>query len=308
MKENNLNSQPFANGGRYVNPYTDFGFKLLFGTVANKDLLIGFLNALLDLKSPIKDITYNNVEQQGDTAVARKAVFDVFCTSESGDKFIVEMQKAEQNYFIDRSIYYASFPIRDQATRGHDWNFKLTKVYTIGILNFIFDDDNEYYHHDVMLMDTKTKKVFYDKLEFVYLEMPKFNKDISDCKSFLDKWMFVLKNLTSLLDRPVKLQQKVFKQLFEAAEVARFTPQQKTAYEESLKTYRDLVNVVDTAMEKGLAKGLAKGRAEGLAEGLAEGEAKGMRKVAINMKKKGFSIEQIATATNLPIDEIKGIE
>lgn len=287
-----IEDDSFADGGKYVNPYTDFGFKLLFGTVANKDLLIGFLNALLKLESPIKDITYNNVEQQGDTAVARKAVFDVFCESESGDKFIVEMQKAEQNYFVDRSIYYASFPIRDQAKRGHDWNFKLTKVYTIGILNFNFDDSSDYYHHEVMLMDTQTKEVFYDKLVFVYLEMPKFNKNITECDTFLDKWMFVMKNLTSLLDRPVELQQRVFKRLFEAAEVARFTPQQRMAYEESLKTYRDLVNVVDTAMEKGVAKGIVEG----------------IRKTAANLKKMGMGIDQISLATGLSVEEIKRLD
>lgn len=274
--------------GRYVNPYTDFGFKLLFGTVANKELLIGFLNALLNLESPIKDLTYANVEQHGDTAIDRKAVFDVFCESESGDKFIVEMQKAEQNYFIDRSVYYASFPIRNQAKRGSTWDFKLTKVYTIGILDFTFDKTTEFYHHEAMLMDTKTKEVFYDKLVFVYLEMPKFSKPITECHSFLDKWAFVLKNMTSLLNRPVELQQRVFKRLFEAAEVAKFTPTQMAEYEESLKHYRDIFNVVATAERKAEAKG----------------ERKKAMEIARNLKNAGFDINIIAANTGLSVEEI----
>lgn len=300
MKEDNLNTTNGMNLAtkdecRYVNPYTDFGFKLLFGTVANKELLIGFLNALLKLDSPIKDITYDNVEQQGDTAVARKAVFDVFCESESGDKFIVEMQKAEQDYFIDRSIYYASFPIRDQAKRG-GWNFQLTKVYTIGILNFSFQDTGDnYYHHEVMLMDTRTKEVFFNKLTFVYLEMPKFHKTINECETFLDKWMFVLKNLTSLLDRPVELQQRVFKRLFEVAEIGKFTPSQMRAYEKSQIEYWDLVNVVNTAERKGKEEG----RAEGIRDTRLD--------IAKQMKAAGMDTESIAAMTKIPISEIENL-
>lgn len=291
---NNMMGIPMES--RYVNPYTDFGFKLLFGTVANKELLIDFLNSLLSLADPIKDITYKNVEQLGDTANSRKAVFDVYCESEKGDRFIVEMQKAEQNYFIDRSIYYASFPIREQAERGMEWNFKLTKVYTVGILDFTFDHTNEYYHHEVMLIDRKTKKVFYDKLVFVYLEMPKFHKDISECETFLDKWMFVLKNMTRLLERPAELQNRVFKRLFEAAEVAKFSPTQKAAYEESLKVYRDIVNVVDTAHEKGIA--------EGMERGIEKGKTEEKLSIAKNMKSLGLPTEQIMQITCLTADDI----
>lgn len=294
--------------GRYVNPYTDFGFKWLFGTEVNKDLLTDFLNSLLKLDDPIKEITYKNVENLGDTVDDRRAVFDVYCESLKGDFFIVEMQKEIQKFFIDRSVYYASFPIREQALRGELWNFKLSAVYTVGVLNFTFDEDNDYFH-EVKLIDTTTNKVFYDKLTFVYLEMPKFKKDIADCDTFLDKWMFVLKNMTRLLDRPAELQNRVFKKLFETAEVANFTPEQRLRYEESLKTYRDLNNVVDTAIEKGIAQGRAegeaKGRAEGEAKGRAEGEARKQREIATSLKELKMPVEQISHATALSVEEIE---
>lgn len=297
--------------GRYVNPYTDFGFKWLFGTEVNKDLLIEFLNALLHLDSPIKDITYKNVENLGDTKESRRAVFDVYCESENGDLFIVEMQREIQDYFVDRSVYYASFPIRDQAIRGGMWDFNLKAVYTVGILDFNFDDEvGDNYRHEVKLVDTTTQKVFYDKLTFVYLEMPKFNKSIGECDTLLDKWMFVLKNMTQLLERPVELQQRVFDKLFKTAEVANFDETQRAQYEDSLKVYRDWKNVISSKERKsraeGRAEGIAVGRAEGIAEGRAEGEAR-MREAAAKMKSSGMSMTQIQTFTGLTIEEIRSL-
>ena len=237
---------------RYINPYTDFGFKKLFGTEMNKDLLISFLNALFNGHEVVRDVTYLNGEHFGESYRDRKAIFDVYCENEQGEKFIVEMQKAEQDYFKDRSVYYATFPIREQAPRG-DWNFQLKAVYTVGILNFVFPDDEyspECYHHEVKLMDTTDKHVFYDKLTFVYLEMPKFNKSEDQLETMFDKWLFVLRNLSCLMERPAALQERIFTKLFEQAEIARFTPQDARDYEESVKAYRDLTNVVNTAVRR----------------------------------------------------------
>jgi len=164
---------------KYISPFTDFGFKKLFGTEPNKDLLIDFLNELLRKdEGEIVDLTYLPKEQLGRAADDRKAIFDLYCENEKGDKFIVEIQKAKQRYFKDRSIYYSSFPIQSQGEKGN-WDFKLTSVYTIGILDFIFEEnknDHNIYHHEVQLFDKSTQKVFYDKLTYIYLEMPKFTK------------------------------------------------------------------------------------------------------------------------------------
>ncbi|MBO4402431.1 MAG: Rpn family recombination-promoting nuclease/putative transposase, partial [Bacteroidales bacterium] len=100
---------------KYINPYTDFGFKKLFGTEMNKDLLISFLNALFNnSEKEIEDIQYLNSENLGDGSGDRRSVFDVYCTTRDGSRFIVEMQKAEQAFFKDRSVYYATTPIRQQ--------------------------------------------------------------------------------------------------------------------------------------------------------------------------------------------------
>lgn len=286
---------------RYINPYTDFGFKKLFGTEMNKDLLISFLNALFNGREVVRDVSYLNGEHFGDNLQGRKAIFDVYCENEHGEKFIVEMQKAEQDYFKDRSIYYATFPIREQAPRG-EWNFRLKAVYTVGVLNFVFPGDEyspECFHHEVKLMDTEDKHVFYDKLTFVYLEMPKFNKGENELDTMFDKWMFVLRNLSRLFERPAALQERVFKKLFEQAEIARFSPQDAKEYEESVKIYRDLTNVVNTAERKGLEKGRAEGR--------AEGEHEKALQVARGMKTDGMSDDMVAKYTGLSTDEIRNL-
>jgi len=152
---------------KYISPFTDFGFKKLFGTEMNKDILMEFLNALLKKdEGKIVDLTYLPLEQLGTIFDERKAIFDIYCENEKGEKFIVELQKAPQNYFKDRSVYYSTFPIQQQAKKGK-WDFKLKAVYTIGILDFVFAedrDDQEVFHHEVKLVDQSTQKVFYDKL------------------------------------------------------------------------------------------------------------------------------------------------
>ena len=292
---------------RYVNFYTDFAFKKLFGTEVNKDLLISFLNALLHGREEIREITYLNTEHLGTQEYDRRAVFDVYCKNEKGEYFLVEMQKGEQQFFKDRSIYYSTFAIREQAPRG-EWNYGLKGIYTIGILNFCFENTDPSYYHEVKLLDTKTKEVFYDKLTFIYLEMPKFTKTEAELETLFDKWLYAIRNLASLMERPRTLQEKVFQHLFEAAEIAKFNKQERYEYEESLKAFRDMFSVIETAELKGHAKGLEEGRAEGLREGLAQGLREVERNkisTARKMKQLGMALADIMIVSGLSEEEIQ---
>ena len=282
---------------RYINIFTDFGFKKVFGEEINKDLLIAFLNELLKGEQTIKELSYKKNDHLGSSDLDRRAIFDLYCENEKGEKFIVEIQKTKQKFFKDRSLYYSTFPIVEQAEQG-EWDFKLKAVYTIAILDFVFDDMDRkktvVYH--VQLMDTKENVVFYPKLTFVYLQMPNFNKTEDELETQFDKWLFVLKNLHKLHDRPKKLQERVFEKFFNCAEIAHFAPQERVAYEDSLKYYRDLKNSLDTAREEGEAKGELKGEAKGKIEGKIE--------VAIALVEIGEDNEKIARVTGLSIDEI----
>jgi len=288
---------------KYISPFTDFGFKKLFGTEMNKDILMDFLNELLKKdQGKIIDLNYLPLEQLGRSIDTRKAIFDIYCENKKGEKFIVELQKAPQNYFKDRSIYYSTFPIQQQAQKGK-WDFKLEAVYTIGILDFVFaedQDDQEVFHHEVKLVDQSTQKVFYDKLTYIYLEMPKFKKTEQELETHFDKWLYVLRNLEDLTKRPEKLQEKIFAKLFEQAEIANYSEQEYTEYEHSLKVYRDLNNVIETAESKGEKRGKAEGRAEGKAEGKLE--------IARAMLLKGLEIDFIAEITQLSKEEIEKLK
>lgn len=272
---------------KYINPFTDYGFKKLFGEEPNKDLLLDFLNELLkDEQGQIKDLTYLKTEQLGTSDVDRKAIFDLYCENEKGEKFIVELQKSKQNFFKDRTVYYSTFPIREQAKRA-DWDYELKAVYTIAILDFVFDSSNnepDKFRYDVKLTDIETKKVFYDKLTFIYLEMPKFNKTVDQLETRFDKWLFILRNLNRIDRVPEKLREQIFEKLFETAEIAKFTQEQIRSYEDSLKYYRDLKNSLDTAR--------------------TEGEYKKAVDIAKKLKESNVDIEIIIQSTGLLRKEI----
>ena len=315
---------------RYINFYTDFAFKKFFGTEANKEFLISFLNALLELngEKEIADLTYLNTEQLGFSNNERRAVYDVYCTTKEGERFIVEMQKAKQENFRDRALYYSSFAIQDQGQKGTKnntvyWDYKLSPVYVIGILDFVMDDSPEKVDHlitKVQLMDD-TYEVFNKNLNFIFIEMPKFRKEESELETFMDKWLYAIKNLGKLDDKPTALTEAIFKRFFEVAEIAAFSKTERYDYEENLKNCNDWFSVMNTAkkdgLEEGEAIGIEKGRAEGRvegeaigiekgrAEGRAEGEVIGVLKTAKKMKEEGLDVNVISKLTNLSVDEIE---
>jgi predicted transposase/invertase (TIGR01784 family) len=235
---------------KYINPYTDFGFKKLFGEEGNKDLLIDFLNQLLPAHHQIADLNFRNVENLADLSAERKAIFDIHCKAISGERFIVEMQKAKVKYFKDRSLFYVTFPIRDQAQQG-DWNFRLEPIYFVAILDFEYDEAEEKrkFRRDVALKD-QDGNVFFDKLHFKFLQMPLFRLQEHELKNKFDKWCYFLKNLDSFDHIPSILNEPIFQKAFGTAELASFTAQQRDNYEQSLIQYRDLKSALETAIEE----------------------------------------------------------
>lgn len=281
--------------GKYINPFTDFGFKKLFGTEFNKALLINFLNQVLGGKEKIKDLTYLNNEALGKTKADRSAIFDLYCQNNTGETFIVELQHVKQEYFIDRSIYYSTFPIQTQAVKGKEWDYQLKAVYTIGILNFSFTrkESQQRYLREIKLVDIQTHEIFYEKLTFIYLEIPNFKKGEDELETLFDKWIYVLKNLSKFQERPKKLREKVFARLFEEAEIAKLNTKDMKKYEESLKIYRDNHNTLEYAKKEARKEGREEGREEKQVE------------IAKLLKKNGISIELIAKSTGLSEEQIE---
>jgi len=123
--------------GVYINLLTDFGFKRIFGI---KEVMLKFLNTVLDVESGIKDIQYGNPEKLGFSKYDRKAVYDLYCITGNGEHIIVEIQSAPQVYFIDRTLLYAARLINAQSEKGKNWNFELPRIFSVNILDFTFEE------------------------------------------------------------------------------------------------------------------------------------------------------------------------
>jgi len=309
---------------KYIDPFTDFGFKWIFGTQEHKELLISFLNDLLELDDKIINIEYRNLEKLGLNVVDRKAIFDIFCTDEKDNNFIVELQRSKQKYFKDRSLYYTSFPIQEQSKKG-DWDYKLKKVYFVGILEFdMYKDeptikqDDDKYLTKVQLCDVDSKEPFYDKLTYYFIEMPKFKKTEEELSSHLDYWLYMLNNMTELKAIPEKFKEdKLISQAFDIAEFLALSKDEQFAYQQDLKTRLDYKNVMDYAKEmaekEGLEKGLKEGLKEGLEEGLREGMKNGLKKgkeegleegIEKGAKEKQIEIVKVLIANGVDIEII----
>lgn len=300
-------------GEKYINPLTDFGFKRIFGSEFNKELLISFLNALLAGERVITDVTFKNSEHLGTSEQERRAIFDVYCTTDTGARIIVEMQNVYQEFYKDRSIYYSTFPISEQAQRG-EWNYELQDVYTVGILNFTFPEDKQSdncVYREIKLMDVKSKEVFYDKLTYIYVELANFHRSLDDCDTILDKWIYCLKNLQNLMSRPSALQERVFRSLFHTAEISQLTTEDLRAYELSVNAYRDIKNGIDAAKKEGMEKGIAIGTEKGIAIGTEKGIAIGTKNKAVeiarNMAREGIPSSTISKVTGLSVEEIEAL-
>jgi predicted transposase/invertase (TIGR01784 family) len=284
---------------KYVNPFTDFGFKKIFGEEASKPLLVDFLNAVLPLSSPIQQLSFKNTEQLGQSEADRRAIYDIYCESEKGEKFIVELQKAKQNYFKERTVYYSTFPIREQAEKG-EWNYNLNAVFCVGILDFTFDDyetepEKTEVVHTIQLKN-QNGKTFYDKLTYIYLEMPNFQLPEEALSTRLEQWLYFIKHLEDFQYIPAIFKDEVFSKAFEKAALATFDATDLSRYENSLKIYRDMKGVLDNAF--------GEGKIEGKIEGKMEGKREGKIEVAKALKQQGIAMAVIVKATGLSEKEI----
>ena len=242
--------------GTFINPFTDFGFKKLFGSEESKPLLISFLNDLLPIADKIVSLEFKNIEKLGMLEEDRRAIFDIYCRDEKNQEFIVELQRAKQEHFQDRAAYYSSFLIQDQAKKGR-WDFELTPIYFIGILDFSlanFPDAN--YLHFGQITDIYSKEVMFKKLNFIYIEMTKFKKQESELANHLEWWLYFLRELVTFDEVPNEFQGDIIEDAFELAKLANMSYDDRHTYELSLKYYRDFINVLDTKFNEGMEKGI----------------------------------------------------
>ena len=275
--------------GKFINPFTDVGFKRIFGQEVSKPVLLAFLNSLLEGERRIVDLMFLDKEQLGLESGDRSLIYDIYCETETGEHIIVEMQNKYQPYFKERSIYYTARSIVEQGERGSQWKYDIKAVYLVAFLNFKISDIANGFRTDVALMDMKKRTLFSDKVRLVYLQLPYFTKEAEECETIFEKIIYTLKHMDILQRMPWMAQNAVFKRLSEIAEVASLNSEERRKYDASLRAYRDTLAVMDGQFMQGERKG----RAE---EKLSN---------ARSLKENGVPADVIAKSLGLTADDIE---
>ena len=302
---------------KFINPFTDVGFKRIFGQEINKDLLIDFLNALLEGERQVKDIQFLDKELLPVYEKDRGLIYDVYCTDEKGEQFIVEMQNKEHVNFRERTLYYLSQAISRQGEQGAEWKFSLKAVYGVFFLNFSLTDLPHKLRTDIVLADRDTHELFTDKMRYIFIELPSFTKEEDECENDFERWIYVLKNMEKLQRLPFKARKAVFEKLEQIVDIAAMSKEDRMKYDESIKVYRDQLVTMEYERQKGKAEGFAEGKAEGEATGFAKGKAEGKAegreegkeaerlKNARGMKAAGIAPDLIAQITGLSLETVE---
>jgi len=285
---------------KFINPFTDVGFKRIFGQEISKPVLLAFLNSLLEGERRIVDIQFLDKEKLRLSDDNRSLIYDILCQTDTDEYIIVEMQNKSQPFFKNRCTFYLSRAIVEQGEQGRDWEYDIKAVYLVAFLNFGLAGLRREFRTDVALMDMKRHELFTDKMRLTLLQLPCFTKEIDECETIFEKIIYVLKHMEILQRMPFLAQSAVFKRLSEIADVASLTKEERRQYDEDLKHYRDTIAV----MHGQFMEGETKGRAEGRAEGIIEGRAEERMANAMSLKANGVPIDIIAKSLGLTEDEV----
>ena len=292
---------------KFINPFTDVGFKRIFGQEINKDLIIDFLNSLLVGEKHIMDIRFLDKELLPEFDSDRGVIYDIYCINEDGERFIVEMQNRKQTNFRDRALYYLSQAISRQGDKGAEWRFDVKAVYGVFLMNFHLDLDGYRIRTDVDMIVRQTGKMYSDKLRMIFIELPSFLKEEDECENDFERWIYVLKNMETLNRLPFKARKAVFEKLEQIVDIASMTMEERMKYDASINAYRTHLAVMDYERTEGREEGRREGREEGRKEGRKEGMDIEKRQIASNMKQMGLSADVIAKATGLGEEEIANL-
>ena len=302
---------------RFINPFTDVGFKIIFGQEVNKDLLIDFLNQLLKGEYEVTDLTFADKEMHGDSVDDKSCIYDIFCKTSKGEMIIVEMQNSRQVFFRDRAVYYVSKAMASQGRRGGGWNYELKAVIGIFFMNFVMVRElsaegpvparGAKFRTDVILADKDDGVPFSDKVRMIFLQLPLFTKERADeCETDFERWIYILKHMETLDRMPFEAKKAVYARLAEICASAKLSAKDRDRYEASLKAYRD-AKALQYYYDNAESLAFAQGEAQGEAQGMAQGETKAKTSIAKTLYQMGMPVAKIAEATHLTEAEVLAI-
>ena len=302
---------------KYADLLDDDVFKLVFGRESTKDVMIEFLNQVIPDRK-IEDLDFIDKEMHPVERDLRGSVYDMSCRTDDGSRVIVEVQRRKQPFYPERALYYSTFQIQRQVEAGAE-EYDFLPVYVVNIMNFVMDHDPGSTEVKTVyrLLEENSHRLLTDRVTFIFLELPKFQKRLEDLDGdILEGMYFCFKNMAILGERPEVLTHQIFSKIFEVSELYNMDKVTRDKVLHKMTTERDLRNQMawarKEAIEEGLAEGLSKGLAEGLSKGLAEGIAKGIAKgslsksleIAGKMKELGVDISIIVQASGLSEEQI----
>lgn len=285
---------------KYLNLLTDFAFKKIFADPKNKHILIDLLNTFLKEEQFITDLIFMNTEQLGKSKQHRSIIYDLYCTDQHGDHFLIEVQQAPHSHFLDRILYYSSNLIRNQGVRKKKWNYELKTVYTVALMNFIHTEwktGDEKFYYKFRHSDEEVPELQFKKSVTILVELPKFRKRAADdVHSHFEKWMYILANIEQLDQKPPTLTEPVFMDLLEKAEFENLSKEERLRYERELKIYRDNYSAMEYAKTTGFQ--------EGFQEGIEKGEQRKLVELILEGFALGLSIHILSKQSKLSEDEV----
>jgi len=293
---------------QFVDVKTDIAFKKIFGNEQHKEILIGFLNALLELEGDkrIKDVTLKNPWQPPDIPLLKETILDIKAVDNRGISFLVEMQVRDTRFFDKRAIYYTAKAYTSQIKKGENYP-KLNQVIFIGILDFnSFEGSNYLTRH--LILNSETMQQELRDLEFNFIELKKFNKSEEDLESIIEKWIYFIKNAENLSMIPKSAADiPELKEAYNQASINAWTEEELEIYEYwQIRDAGDRYKIQEE-YEKGREEGIEEGIEIGMEKGIEKGIKKRNQEIAQNMKVAGISIDIIMQATGLNRVEIDDI-
>ena len=319
--------------GKFVNPFTDIGFKIIFGQPASKPFLITLLNELLAGEHRIEDLMFLDKEDHAEHVRDKGIIYDLYCRTSTGDR--------KHLNFVDRTLYYMCRAVSRQieaplAVEVHSPDdgeeglevrepsmsygaiYKLHTVYGVFFMNFKEPDLPDRFRVDSGILDLESHETLNPHFRQIYLQFPYFTKELDECETLLERLFYALKNMEHWIRMPDALKEQVFAHLSRLAAVANLSPENRLAYDRAVDRYNvnrlaeeTFLQEVEEAKEKAIAEAKANGMKEGLEEGLREGLEKGRLSekyaIAKNLKESGVSKSLIAQSTGLPEEKIEGL-
>ena len=294
---------------KYADLLDDDVFKLVFGQESSKDVMIEFLNQVIDDRT-IVDLEFMDKEMKSMDREKKDSVYDMFCKTDDGSRIVVEVQRRKQASYVERTIYYSTFQVRNQVDAGRA-DYAFCPVYVINILDFNIDENRG--NPDVKtvyrLYEEQTHALLTDKLTFIFLELNKFKKGLEELDGdILEGMYFCLKNMARLDGCPEVLTHEVFKKMFAVSELLNMDEVTRSKVLIKMTTERDLRNQMAYAKKEAIEEGLAEGRAQGLAEGRAEGRAEGQKEKSIEIARKllaaGYPKDEVLELTGVKAAEL----